>query len=451
MQPTLYKNYLLSLLTAILVFNYVDRLALGVLLQDIKSDLQLSDTQLGFLGGIAFALFYSVMGIPIARWADRGYRVVVIVVTTLLWTVAVALCGVAASFSQLLLVRIAVAVGEAGCIPPAFALIAAYFPRAERPRATAIYGMGGGIAAVIGYFCAGWLNELYGWRATFAIIAAPGLLLAPVAWFTLKEPPRESQQALPAGAEHAVSASFSEVFATLWASRTFRHLLFCLAISFFFTYGLLQWQPAFFLRSHGLTSGQLGSWLTASFAFATLAGTYLGGEVASRHAGGNEALQLKGMAAAVLVSGVFAAAVYLVPNHQFAFACLALAYTLLGTLNGPLFATIQTLVPQSMRATSFALVYLFANLIGMGFGPLAAGVLSDALRPWAGPESLRYALVALTPGYVWVAWHAWCASRTVAGDLARARAASIEPTEQQPQPGDANSGTRDVQSSNRAC
>src|SRR5690349_10593812 len=132
MQPTLYKNYLLSLLTAILVFNYVDRLALGVLLQDIKSDLQLSDTQLGFLGGIAFALFYSVMGIPIARWADRGNRVLIIALTLMIWSIAVALCGAAQSFGQLLAVRIVVAVGEAGCIPPALSLIADYFTRAER-------------------------------------------------------------------------------------------------------------------------------------------------------------------------------------------------------------------------------------------------------------------------------------------------------------------------------
>ncbi len=431
MLSAVHKNYLLALLTAILVFNYVDRLALGVLLQDIKVDLQLTDTQLGVLSGIAFALFYSVMGIPIARWADRGDRVVIITATTLLWTIAVVLCGFATSFTGLLSIRIAVAVGEAGCIPPAFALIAAYFARAERPRATAIYGMGGGIAGVIAYFSAGWLNELYGWRVTFALIAAPGFVLAPLAWFTLKEPRRDQRRALGAG-EAAASPTapaappLGAVLATLWASRTFRHLLLCLSVSFFFTYGMLQWQPTFFIRSHGLTTGEVGSWLTASFAFAALIGAYLGGELATRHAAGNEALQLRGMAAAVLVSGGFAAGVYLAPDYRWSFVCLALAYTLQTTLNGPLFATIQTLVPENMRAMSFALVYLFANLIGMGFGPLIVGAMSDAFRSWAGNDSLRYALMALAPGYLWVAWHAWRASRTVTDDLARADGASAE-------------------------
>ncbi len=150
--PSSYKSYLLVVLTAILTFNYVDRVALGVLLQDIKSSLGASDTQLGFLSGIAFALFYSVMGVPIARWADRGNRVTIISLTTLLWSAGVAACGAAVSFAQLLVTRVAVGVGEAGCIPPAFALIAEYFPRAERPRAAALYGLGGGFALVIGFF-----------------------------------------------------------------------------------------------------------------------------------------------------------------------------------------------------------------------------------------------------------------------------------------------------------
>jgi predicted MFS family arabinose efflux permease len=182
MKESAYKNYLLAVLLVILAFNYVDRLALGLLLQDIKVDLDLSDTQLGLLSGIAFALFYSVMGIPIARWADRGNRVTIITITTGLWSAAVALCGVAGSFLHLLLIRIGVAVGEAGCIPPAHSLIADYFTRAERPRAVARYMLGTPLSFVIGYFLAGWLNELYGWRATFLLLGLPGLGLAALAW-----------------------------------------------------------------------------------------------------------------------------------------------------------------------------------------------------------------------------------------------------------------------------
>src|SRR5688572_2955426 len=143
MRDAKHKHYLLGLLSVILLFNYVDRQALGIVLQDIKLELDLTDTQLGFLSGIAFALFYSVMGIPIARWADRGNRVTIISLTTAVWSVAVALCGAAGSFVQLLLVRIAVAVGEAGGFVPGTSLLSDYFDRAERPRALAIYALGG--------------------------------------------------------------------------------------------------------------------------------------------------------------------------------------------------------------------------------------------------------------------------------------------------------------------
>src|SRR5690349_15063721 len=181
MRKPAYRNYLLGVLSVVLAFNFVDRLALGLMLEAIKVDLHLSDTQLGLLTGIAFALFYSVMGIPIARWADRGNRVTIITVTTALWSVAVALCGMAGSFVQLLLIRVAVAVGEAGCVPPAFSLMADYFSRAERPRATAIYGLGGPLSGIVGFFLAGALYEIYGWRVTFVLLATPGLVLATLA------------------------------------------------------------------------------------------------------------------------------------------------------------------------------------------------------------------------------------------------------------------------------
>lgn len=424
MRQTVYKNYLLGLLTLILLFNCVDRLALGLLLQDIKADLQLSDTQLGFLSGIAFALFYSVMGIPIARWADRGNRVAIIALTAALWSAAVALCGAAASFVQLMLIRVAVAVGEAGCIPPAFSLIADYFNRAERPRATAIYGMGGPLSLVVGFLLAGWLNQLYGWRMTFVLIGLPGIALAALAWFTLKEPRREKQRADVASDDQPavpVSApTFKEVFVTLWASRTFRHLLLSLSVMFFFNYGILLWQPAFFIRSHGLETQEIGMWLTAVYGIGGVGGAYLSGELATRYAAKNESLQLQVLALALASSGLLYMFVYLSSSYYVAFILMGFANVGVMAMNGPLFSTIQTLVPDRMRAVAFALVYLFANLIGMGLGPLATGVLSDVFRPLYGEESLRYVLLALSPGYFWVGWHAWQASKTVARDMAAA-------------------------------
>jgi MFS family permease len=419
MSERLYKRYLLGVLLVVLAFNYVDRMALGLLLQDIKIDLGLTDTQLGFLTGLAFALFYSLMGIPIARWADRGNRVAIISITTLLWSAAVALCGMAASFVQLLLIRMGVAVGEAGCIPPAHSLIAHHFNRAERPRAVSIYILGGSLSMIVGYFAAGWLNEFYGWRSTFIVLGLPGLVLAAVVWFTLREPRKESR--VTPGAQWAPSTANAPtmlaVCSTLWANRTFRHLLFAFAIGHFFGYGVQQWQPAFFVRSYGLQTGELGTWFAVIYGLGGVVGTYWGGSLATRYAPQNERLQLQAMAAAYLVFGVVSALIYVAPNHYAAFGLMGLATLACAAAAGPMLATIQTLVPQHMRATSIAVIYLFANLIGMGLGPLAVGALSDFTRSWAGDESLRYSLLALCPGYVWAGWHLWRAGRSVEQDL----------------------------------
>jgi predicted MFS family arabinose efflux permease len=430
-----YKKYLLVVLLLILAFNHVDRLALALVLQDIKTDLSLSDTQLGLLSGIAFALFYSIMGVPIARWADRGNRVTIISVTTALWSMAVALCAAAGSFAQLLLIRIGVAVGEAGCVPPAHSLIADYFTRDERARAVAIYMLGAPLSGIFGYFLAGWLNEFYGWRVMFVVLGLPGVALALLAWLTIREP--RSDKALAGGAPATAAAGvlappapaepgFRYVLTTLATNATFRHLLFGFSVLYFFGYGIAKWQPAFFVRSYGLQTGELGTWFALIYGVGGLLGTYWGGALASHYAASNERLQLKAMAIACCAYGVILAGVYLSTHRYLAFALVGAA-TLGGTMiNAPLFATIQTLVPERMRAVSVALIFLFANLIGMGLGPLAAGILSDAFRALFGDESLRYALLALCPGQLWAAWHLWKASSTVDCHVQAALAAREE-------------------------
>jgi MFS family permease len=424
-----YKHYLLLVLLLIYAFNGVERVAFGLLLQDIKSDFQLSDTQLGLLTGIAFALFYSVMGIPLARWADRGNRILIVATTTALWSGAVALCGFAGSFLQLMLIRIGVAVGEAGCLPPANSLIADHFSRAERPRAISIYFLGAPVGVGIGYFCAGWLNELYGWRSTFILLGLPGLLLSALALFTLREPRKQRADGTelsggttgPAILDQdtpLVQPDLSEVFRTLWGQKAFRHLLLCFVVAVFFATGIEQWKPAFFIRSYGLQTGELGTWFAVIYGVGGFLGTYLGGELASRFAANNEALQLKSVAILYCGLSVVWACTYLAPTVGLAMGLMALGTIANGMANGPLFATIQTLVPSRMRAMSIALLFLFANLVGMGLGPLAAGMLSDALRPWAGEESLRYSLLLLCPGILWSAWHVWRAGEVVGRDLA---------------------------------
>jgi MFS transporter, Spinster family, sphingosine-1-phosphate transporter len=420
MQPANYKKYLLVTLMIILAFNYVDRLALGIVLQDIKKDLALTDTQLGLLTGMAFAFFYATMGIPIARWADRGNRITIITLTTALWSIAVALCGAVTTFVQLVAVRIAASVGEAGCVPPAHSLLADYFTREERPRAVAIYMLGGPLALMIGYFTAGWLNELYGWKATFVIFGLPGIGLALLAKLTLREP-RLSQQsddhatgALSAG--QPAEPSVRQVCVALWKNPAFMHLLCCFSVWGFFGSGILQWLPAFFVRSHGLQTGELGTWLAVIYGLGGGLGTYLGGVWASRYAG-DERRQLVLCAGGFMLCAIFYVCTYAVRDTHLAFVLLTLGSFGIYLAQGPVLATMQTLVAPRMRAMAIALVYMFANLIGTGLGPLATGALSDALQPSLHEESLRGALLLVSPGFLWAAWHLLRASKTVARDI----------------------------------
>jgi MFS transporter, Spinster family, sphingosine-1-phosphate transporter len=311
-----------------------------------------------------------------------------------------------------------VAIGEAGCIPCAHSLIGDSFTRAERPRAVARFMLGGPLSVVIGYFLAGWLNEFYGWRITFVMLGLPGVVLAVVAWRTLAEPRLAQRIADRPPSEPGLR----EVWITLFATATFRNLLLCFSVSSFFSYGISKWQPAFFIRSHGLQTGELGTWFTFIYGLGGLIGTYVGGEWAARRARRDERRQLSAMAAVYASSAFLLTLTFLSASYSISFALMALVAIAGAATNGPMFGTIQTLVPPRMRAMSIAMVYLFANLIGMGLGPLAVGMLSDMFRPWAGEESLRYALVVLCPGYLWGAWHCWRASRTVMLDVKSAEA-----------------------------
>jgi len=417
----LYRNYLVALLSLVFAFNGVDRSALGLLLQDIKLSLHLTDIQLGLLNGIAFSLFYSVMGVPIGLLADRRNRVILISITTALWGLMVSLCAATTTFLQLLLVRVGVAIGESGCVPPSHSLIADHFSRGERAKATAVYyTIALLLSSLVGHLLAGWLNQLYGWRITFAILGAPGILLAVVTFFSLKEPraSRYSSQAKEILSDSDQPPTTAEALRFLWTNRTFRSLLLAFSLVYFFAYGIAQWQPAFFIRSYGLQTGALGTWFTLTSGLGATLGTYFGGDLVSRFARNDEGTQLAAAGIVYAAIGIISAGTYLASSYQTSFALIAIG-TISGALTfAPLFAAIQTLVPSRMRAVSVALLYFAGNLVGAGLGPLAVGILSQAFQPYVGSASLRCALIAMCPGYLLSGWYFWRASRTVAQDIA---------------------------------
>ena len=406
------KNYLLGMLVLIGVASYFDRFVFALAMEPIKQDLGLSDSQLGLMSGFAFAVFYATAGIPIARWADRGNRVTISAASVGLLGVAVSLCGLVGNFFQLLLVRAGVAVGEAGSVPAAQSLIADYFDRKERPKAMAIYFSNFTISMLVGYLLGGWMIEQLGWRITFLIIGIPAVLVALLAKLTIHEPRSEA-----AINPDAAAPAMLETFQHLWQQRSFRYILISFCFSYFFSMGVNQWLATFLIRTHEMTSTEVGAWLALTWGVFGTAGNYLGGYVITRFASGQEKKQFVLLAGVMVALSIVSALIYLSPTKHFAIACIGF-FALFSTFgNGPVFAAIQAVVPERMRSVSVALIFFAANLVGFGLGPLTLGILSDILNPVYGQDSLRYALLIFSPGLLLVGYFQWKVSRVIEADI----------------------------------
>jgi predicted MFS family arabinose efflux permease len=401
-------------LTLVYTLNFLDRGLIILLLQPIKDDLRLSDTQLGFLTGIAFGLFYATLGIPIARWSDRGNRATITSIAIGLWGVTVMSCVFVANFAQLVAARVAAAVGESGCMPPTYSLLGDYFPGpSERTRAMAIYWLANPAASLISMAVGGWLNGLFGWRITFFLMGTPALLVATLVKLTVVDP-RQHASNTKLGGQLPGKA---EVLAALWHQRSSRLLGLAVILLFTTGLGLAPWYAAFMMRSHGMATAELGLWLGVVFGIGGVVGTLSGGYASTRWFADNEPAQLR-LCAVMVVSLVPCFALFLF-SPQKEQALLALVpYTIVITFClGPTFALMQRLVVPEMRATTLAAIMLLANLVGMGIGPQTVGLLSDWLRPTLGAESLRYAMLAMSFLAIWAAYHFWRVAGTVGDDL----------------------------------
>jgi len=411
-----YKRYVLGVLTLVYTLNCLDRSLIGLLLEPIKRDLDLSDTQLGFLTGIAFALFYSTMGVPIARWADRGNRVTITSITIGLWGVTVMSCLFVTNFVQLVCARIAAAIGEAGSMPPTYSLVGDYFPgMAERARAMAVYMLASPFSVLAGYALGGWINELYGWRMALFVVGVPGLIVAAIVHWTVREP--RVQRTVPEQAARS-APTILDVLNIFWQRRALRHLNIAIILLWMIAHGMNPWYAAFMMRSHGMGTAELGVWLGVIISLGGLLGIALSGFVIPRWFAGNDRGQMRLSAVVVALLVPFSVLFLLLPDKYWAMAALVPTTAAFNFFLGPTFALMQRLVIDETRATAMAVMMLLANLIGMGIGPQLVGILSDLLAPVVGGDSLRHAMLAVSLVSLWAAYHFWQIGKTVSSDIA---------------------------------
>ncbi len=402
-----FRSYALVVLMVVYTINFLDRSIVSILAEPIKDDLGISDTQLGLLTGLAFGLVYCGFGLPIARLADRFNRVHIISGCLALWSACTVLCGQAGSYATLVAARMGVGVGEAGCTPTAHALIADYTPKAQRASALAFFSMGTPLGSLLGLAMGGIIADAYGWRAAFLIAGLPGLVLAAVCFFTLKEP-RDALAEAARKANQAAQTSFSETVRYLARKRSFWFMAFGAAIKAFIGYGHAPFAASFFLRNHGPEIAQLaGQFGLKPIGFMGLAlglmsgvfGTFsswAGGYIADRFGGKDFRAYGSVPAVASLIVVPFYFLVYLADSAVTALL-LMIPLHLMGSLwYGPVYASGQSLVPPNMRATSASILIFIINMVGLGGGALVVGALSDWFNLGWGmgkSDGIRWALI----------------------------------------------------------
>lgn len=414
----IYKWYVVGVLVLGYIFNVVDRGALGILVQPIKDELQISDTAMGLLTGFAFAVFYAVMGIPIARLADRWSRVNVLALAVTLWSIATALCGAAFNYLSLFVARSATGVGEAGGSPPSHSLISDYFKSSQRATALAVYAMSVPFGTALGSYVSGHANVAFGWRTTFFIVGLPGLVIALLIWLTVKEPPRGYSDAPEAKSKQKSAPPFIEVFRFLLTRRSFMHMSLAAALHSVVWYAGSNWNATFFIRSHGMDTGQAGSYL-AIFALIGAIGSFTGGFLADRVSTAKDDkrwyMWVPGIACVAMVPFQFLA--YLSADMALVVPTFSIMVVLASMFFGPSFAVAQSIATVRMRAVSTSVLLFIQTIIGLSIGPFLVGLLSDYFEPTRGIHSLRWGLVVVGLANVWAALHYFMGSRTYRADL----------------------------------
>jgi MFS family permease len=391
-----YRYYVLALLTLGYVFNFVDRQVMTILIEPIKTEFGATDTQMGLLSGLAFALFYATLGIPVARLADRWSRRNVLAISMTTWSAVTALCATATGFWHLLILRIGVGVGEAGGTPPSQSLLADYFPPEKRAFAQGILATAPNIGILVGLFGGALIAEAYGWRSVFLVFGIPGVLLAIVIQLTIEEPPKVIEP--QSRGNQGLFSALGQIFRL----PSFVHIMLGVGFTGIAGYGLGVWSPSFLVRVHGMSLVDAGLYLGLIGVFGGGLGTISSGLLVDALSRRDARWQLWLPAIGIFIALPTQLAFLLWPvEHRlalgeaidipFALVFMALSAVFASFWIAPSYAAVQNLVPQYWRTQASALMLLAINLLGMGLGPLMVGLLSDALTGY-GTESVRYAL-----------------------------------------------------------
>lgn len=372
-----YRNYVLIVLTLAYVFNFVDRVMIGILAEPIIRHFSLTDTQFGLLGGIAFALFYTLVGVPVARLSERVNRTWIIGAAILLWSIMTVLCGLAVSFWMLFLFRLGVGIGEAGLTPPANSLISDYFAPSVRARALAIYAMGITLGQCAANLFVGLTGAEVTWQQTFIIIGLAGIPVGLLVLFTVDEPPRGySEPVLTTGAH---KSTFRESLKELKGKRSFWAVTLGSTTASFVGYGMGSFTISFLVRNHEITVSEAALWFMAPLAVSGAIGTWLCGNVVTRYAGGRNVVALWLSAGALIVSMVAHVVAFNIGVLAYVFPLLLLANFFQYWYIGTMYAAVATVAEVQTRATAVAVMLFITNLLGYGLGPLFVGWLSDSL------------------------------------------------------------------------
>ncbi|MGU3316520.1 spinster family MFS transporter [Sphingomonas sp. M6A6_1c] len=387
----------LAMLLLVYTFNFLDRQILGMLAAPIKAELHLTDTQLGALGGIAFALLYSTLAIPLALVADRTSRSWVITISLAIWSLFTALCGLASGFWQLFACRLGVGVGEAGGVAPSYAMIADSFPPRQRGRALAIYSLGIPIGMAAGALLGGVLASAVDWRRAFLAVGIAGLILAPIFRWLVTEPARgrfDPHVTIGPG-----SASTLAVFGLLAGKPSFWLMAFAASCSSLAGYGLAFWMPSVLIRSFGFTLLTASQYLAALLLIGGTIGVFAGGWLADRLGRSDRGVHARLPAIAWLITAPLFAAGLNSASPTLAWLLFLIPHGLNILWLAPVTNAVQHLVPPPMRATAAACFLFINNLIGLGLGSLVMGRLSDAMTAAYGSDALRHAALSALAFY----------------------------------------------------